>query len=138
MDARRPIAGVGTLEVVIALSLFSVVLIAIVGLLVGSISAGATAEAFSVATNLARQRLDQAADDISRFGAPGAYPAAVTVAGRQYTLTTLTQNLGGNLVDLEVRVTYQVAYASTCGPTASCPGNVRTYERVLRTRVRRP
>ncbi len=142
MDSQRTSAGFGTIEVIVAVALFSFVLISITGLLIGSMSAGATAEGFSIASNLARERLDQVANDVAQRGAPSSYPSTVTVGGRAYTLSppTLT-DLGNNLTNVAVQVDFQVAFGSACaeGPSGqTCAGNVRTYSRTVETRVRRP
>ncbi len=142
MESQRTSAGFGTIEIIVALSLFSFVLISIIGLLMGSMSAGATAEGFSVASNLARERVDQVANDIAQRGAPSSYPLTVTVGGRAYTLSppTLT-DLPNNLTNVAVQVDFRVAFGSACaeGPSGqTCTGNVRTYSRTVQTRVRRP
>lgn len=148
---RRQETGFGTLEILVALSLFAFVLVAIIGLLIGSISTGATAEASSIASNLARQRLEEMSAVLGQTGNPVLGDAdarfTIPVAGRPYTVITALADLGNNITDVSVRVSYQVSYGSACaGPAsgypasggASCSGNVRTYERMLQTRVRRP
>ncbi|MGH2404778.1 MAG: type IV pilus modification PilV family protein [bacterium] len=128
----------------VSLWLFSIVLLAITGLLVGSISTGATAEASSIASNLARQRLEEASTVVAQSGMPVVASATSTVSpgGRPYTVTTTFADLGNNIVDIRVTASYQVSYGSSCAANAagdeSCTGNVRTYERALQTRVRRP
>ncbi|MDR7518764.1 MAG: hypothetical protein QN131_12100 [Armatimonadota bacterium] len=140
MRRRRALRGFGTIEVVVALSLFSFVLVAIIGLLMGSISVGATAEGFSIASNLARQRAAQLADDISQRGAPGTYPATVTVGGRQYTYTTAVT--AGNPANVRVEVSFQVSIGSACTTDAAgnerCTGATQTYSRIVETRAWRP
>lgn len=141
MTRRPPAAGVGTIEVLVSLTLFSLVLVGLIGLMIGSMSTGATAESFSIASNLARHRLDQVADDVRRSGVSGAYPSTIDVGGRTYTFTTTLANLAANLVNVQVRVDYQVVYGSACAHDGSgpvCTGNVRTYFRTLQTQVRRP
>ncbi len=144
VGVRRQQTGFGTLEVLVSLWLFSLVLVAISGLMVGSISTGATAEASSIASNLARQRLEEASAIVTQSGMPPGPPAATVVSptGRPYTITTTFADLGNNIVNVLVTVSYQVSYGSSCvGDAAgheSCTGNRRTYERVLQTRVRRP
>lgn len=135
----------GTLEVLVALSLFAFILIAIIGLLIGSISTGATAEASSIASNLARQRLEEMAAVATQTGslvAPADEQIRVPAGGRPYTVATTLGDLGNNITDISVRVSYQISYGSACAGDAaggaSCRGNVRTYERTLQTRVRRP
>ncbi len=138
-DLRRVSGGFGTIEVLIAISVFAVVLVALTGLMVGSISAGSTAEAFSVASNLARQRVDQLADDIRRTGTTGSYPSSIVVGGRTYTFSLTPTDLANNIVNLLLTVSYQVSYGSACsGGTQSCTANVRTYTRSMETRARRP
>ncbi|MGQ0549617.1 MAG: type IV pilus modification PilV family protein [Armatimonadota bacterium] len=143
---RNRQSGFTTLEVLVALSLFSYVLVAIIGLLIGSVSTGATAEASSIASNLARQRLEELSGVVAQSGIPAPAPTpmgiAVPAGGRTYTVATTLSDLGNNVVNVQVTVSYQVTYASACVATAaggeSCTGNTRTYDRVLQTRVRRP
>lgn len=145
MGERQRQSGFGTLEVLVSLWLFSIVLVAITGLMVGSISTGATAEASSIASNLARQRLEEASAVVTQSGMPPvASPPGTVVSpgGRPYTVTTIFADLGNNVVNILVTVSYQVSYGSSCVADAtghaSCTGNTRTYERTLQTRVRRP
>lgn len=145
MGRRQGQSGFGTLEVLVSLWLFSLVLVAITGLMVGSISTGATAEASSIASNLARQRLEEASAIVTQSGMPPvASPEGTVVSpgGRPYTVTTTFADLGNNIVNILVTVSYQVSYGSACAADAtgheSCTGNRRTYERTLQTRVRRP
>ncbi len=142
---RTQDAGLGILEILVALSLFAFILVAIIGLLIGSISTGATAEASSIASNLARQRLEEMSGIVAQTGNLPADPADMQVrvpsSGRPYTIATTLTDLGSNLTNIAVTVSYQVSYASACagGPDGgSCTGNVRTYARTLETRVRRP
>ncbi len=141
MQSRRTSAGFGTIEIIIAVSLFSFVLISIIGLLVGSMSAGTAAEGFSIASNLARERLDQVTNDIAERGVPSYYPSTASVGGHTYTFTTTQTDLGNNLTNVAVQVDFQVAFGSACaeGPSGqTCAGNVRTYSRTVQTRVRHP
>ncbi len=141
MGGRYPASGFGTIEVLVALSLFGFVLVAIIGLLIGSMSAGATAESSSIASNLARQRLEEVSKDIAERGTLSSYPSTMTVGGRTYTFTmpppTTTLTSPGNYVcNIQVTVDYQVAYGSACASDGACTGNVRTYSRTLESRVR--
>ena len=140
MHGRGAERGFGTIEIVVALSVFSFVLVSIIGLLIGSMSAGATAEGFSIASNLARQRAAQLADDISQRGAAGTYPSTVTVGGRRYTYTTAIT--GTNPFNIRVEVSFQVSVGSACATDAAgnerCTGSIRTYSRVIETRAWRP
>ncbi len=147
MGRRRAGAGFGTIEVIVALSLFSMVLVGIIGLMIGSISAGATAEASSIASNLARQRIEEVAADIARRGSAAIEPSTVVIrvpsGGRPYTVTATPTDQGNNIVEVAVMASYQVSYGSACAPGAApgtevCTGNVRTYSRTLQTRVVRP
>jgi Tfp pilus assembly protein PilV len=141
MEAQHTSAGFGTIDAIVALSLFSFVVLSVVGLLIGSMSAGATAEGFSIASSLARERLDQVASDIAQRGGPSAYPPAVVVGGRTYTVTSTQADLGSNLTDVTVQVDFQTAFGSACAESPggqTCAGNVRTYSRMVQTRVRRP
>jgi len=139
-------AGFGTIDVLVALGVLSFGLVAITGLLVGSISTGATAEASSIASNLARERLEEAHAIVAQAGLPS--PAVTTAivrvppGGRTYTVTTTFSDLGNNVANIQVNVVYQVTYGSACAATAdgaeSCSGAVRHWTRSLETRVRRP
>ncbi len=138
-------SGLGTLEILVALSLFAFILVAIIGLLMGSISTGATAEASSIASNLARQRLEEMSGIVAQTGnlpsAPADMQIRVPANGRPYTVATTLTDLGNNVTNIAVTVSYQVSYGSACAGSAdgaSCTGNVRTYARALQTRVRRP
>lgn len=147
MDRQRGVAGFGTIEAIVSLSLFAMVLVGIIGLMIASISAGATAEASSIASNLARQRIEEVAADIARRGAAAIVTSQVEIrvppGGRPYTVVAIPTAVGGNAVDISVTASYQVSYGSACASGAAagtevCTGNVRTYSRSLRTRVLRP
>ena len=128
-------SGTQTLEVMIALSLLSITLLGMTGLLVGTISAGALAETSSVASNLARQRIEAL-----RSTAPinfGTYTDSVVVPpfARPFTIVTQVNAPSvGRAADVTVIVTWQVAFGSACAGSR-CAGNVRTYTRTMQTKI---
>ncbi len=127
-------SGVGTLEVMVALSLYGLVLVGLTGLLVGSISAGTVAETSSVASHLARQRLDELCGMTVIVGGT---PTAVIEAppgGRDYTVQTVVSPPAGNVMNVSATVTWQVAFGSACAGR-SCAGNMRTLTRRIQAQV---
>ena len=133
------------LEILVALSLFAFILVAITGLLMGSISTGATAEASSIASNLARERLEEMSGIVAQTGNPPSAPRDMQISvpanGRPYTVVTTLSDQGNNVTNIAVTVSYRVSYGSACAGSVtggSCTGNVRTYARTLQTQVRRP
>ncbi len=136
MGQRRGERGTQTLEVVIALSLLAISLVGLTGLLVGTISAGAVAETSSVASNLARQRIDELLSQPAIPPGPWTDTRTVQVppVARPFQIDTAATAPVSKLMDITVTVTWQVAFGSACaGP--SCVGNVRTYTRTVKTKV---
>jgi len=129
-------SGTQTLEVMIALSLLSITLLGLTGLLVGTISAGAVAETSSVASNLARQRIDELRSNSSIAPGPWTTSTVVTVppVARPFTITTVAATPVGAVMDVTVTATWQVAFGSACA-NGSCVGNVRTFTRTMQTKV---
>ncbi len=122
-----------TLEVMVALSILAITLLGLTGLLVGSISAGAVAETSSIASNLARQQLDTLCGQAVIN--PGTTTTTIQIpppGARTYTIVTTVGAPVGNLMSVDVVVSWQVAFASACAGTG-CAGNVRTYSRRIRT-----
>lgn len=135
--------GFGTLETLVALSLFGIVLVSVGGLFMLSISSGAMAESGAVATNLARARMEMLrALQTSGIVAQDDTTAVERVPpgrGRPYTIHTTARTTEPGFLDLTVSVTWQVAVGSACGAPArpaGCTGSVVTQTRTLNTRVR--
>ncbi len=126
--------GFQTLEVVVALSLLSITLLGLTGLLVGTISAGAVAETSSVASNLARQRIEALRSTAPVFPGTSTESILVPPFARPFTIVTVVNAPVGRAADVTVIVTWQVAYSSACAG-ANCAGNVRTYTRTMQTKV---
>jgi len=136
--------GFTTIEMVIVMSLFGFVLISLVGLHLLALSAGAAAEASSIAANLARARMEellavppeilkgQDGAEVRRQVPPG--------QGRTYAVRTTVAAPDPARLDLTVTVSWQLAYGAACaaGPGADCAGSQVTYSRALQTRVQVP
>lgn len=135
MRTGTPQSGLGTIEVVVALSLFGLVLVGLTGLLVGSISAGTVAETSSVASHLARQRLDELCGmAVIMVGTTTAVIEAPP-GGRDYTVETVVSPPAGNVMNATVTVTWQVPFGSACALGGSCAGNMRTLTRRIQGQV---
>jgi type II secretory pathway pseudopilin PulG len=139
MRSRR---GFGTLETLVALSLFSIVLVSVGGLFMLSISSGAMAEGGAVATNLARARMEilrtlPASGILEQDGAT-TVERVPPVRGRPYTIHTTARTVEPGFLDLTVSVTWQVVFGSACGALVrpGCRGSAATQTRTLETRVR--
>ena len=134
MQGRWPQSGLQTLEVMIALSLLSITLLGMTGLLVGTISAGAVAETSSVASNLARQRIESIRSTAPIV--PGTYTQSILVPpfARPFDIVSVVNAPVGRAADVTVTVTWQVAFGSACA-NGNCAGNVRAYTRTIQTKV---
>jgi Tfp pilus assembly protein PilV len=130
------------LEVLVALSLLSIVLVGLVGLFMVSLSSSATSDASSIATNLARARLERVRS-LPR-------PAMIVENGtrseqvmpwgqrRTFTIETSVDESSPPFLDILVTVSWQTAYAPSCRAdrsAAPCRGTVVTQSRALETRV---
>lgn len=138
----RPRDGFGTLEVLVALSLFSIVLLGLAGLFMVSLSSGAASDAASIATNLARARLEQlrSLPRPAMMAESGTRWEQTMPAGqrRTFTIETAVDASKPPYLDILVTVSWQIVYGASCGPgrsAAACPGTVATQKRALRTRV---
>ncbi len=137
--------GLGTIEILVALTLFSVAMLGVWGMFMLSLSSGVVAETASIAMNLARARVE-----ILRT-----MPAAALLAendstsiaqvppgqGRPYTIRTTVRRAVAGFLDIAVAVSWQVAYGGGCASgnaSASCSGGLVTQMRTLETRVRGP
>jgi Tfp pilus assembly protein PilV len=143
-NTRSPEQGIGTIEVLVVFSLFGLTLMGIVGLHTIAISTGTAAETSSIATNLARARLEellalpparileQAGTQVVAQVPPG--------QGRAYTIQTAVDASNPARLDIAVTVTWHVAFGAACagGPTGGCAGRPVTLTRTLQTRIRRP
>jgi len=141
VSARR---GFSTLETLIALSLFAIVLLAEGGLFMLAITSGTAAENASIATDLARARLEQLralpASGLAGQDGVTSVEQVPPGRGRSYTIRTAVTPDGADFLDLTVTVTWQVAFGSACaagGPGQECRGSLVTRTRTLQTRVRR-
>ena len=125
-----------------ALSLFNIVLLSLTGLLMVSLSSGATSDASSIATNLARARLEEVRS-LSRsamIAEDGTRSEHVMPSGQRRTFTIETSVDGSKPPFLDIRVTvgWQSVYGMSCAPDragAACPGTVVMRKRALETRV---
>ena len=138
----RSLSGAGTLEVLVALSLLSIVLVGLVGLFMVSLSSGATSDASSIATNLARARLEQVRSlpRPAMIAENGTRSEQVMPWGQRRTFTIETSVDGSSppFLDILVTVSWQTAYAASCRAdhsAAPCRGTVVTQKRALETRV---
>ena len=134
--------GITTIESVIVLSLLAVVLLGVAGLHILATSTGTAAEASSIATNLARARLEEV------LGMPpsliiqqnGTQVRQQVPSGRgpTYTIRTMVEAADPARLDITVTVAWQVVYNSACAsgtPSARCAASTVTYTRTLRTRI---
>ena len=137
--------GLGTIEILVALTLFSVAMVGVGGMFMLSLSSGVAAETASIAMNLARARLETLRT----------IPAAMLLAendntsiaqvppgqGRPYTIHTTVRRAGAGFLDITVTVGWQVAYGGGCASgnaPATCAGGLVMQTRTLETRVRGP
>ncbi len=141
---RNQASGLTTIEIVIALSLFGFVLVGLVGLHLVALSAGTMAETSSVATNLARGRMEELLavppdklreqnDTEQRLQVPRG-------VGRVYLVHATVAAVDPAEVDLVVTVSWQLTFGVSCaaGPEGNCAGTPGWYTRTLRTRVQTP
>jgi len=118
-------SGFGMIEVLIAVALYGIALVSLMGLLITSVTAGSIGDSSAVAVNLARQRIEA----LTPLPLPLllAQNGAVTTErvpngqGRPYALT-VAMNDQPTYVDVTVTVTWNV-------------GGAQNYSRVLMTRV---
>lgn len=140
MNERQRGPGFTTIEMVIVLALFGLVLVSVAGLHLVALSAGTAAETSSIAVNLARARIEallalspeklRAQDNTQERRQ---VPAGT---GRVYTVHTAVAAPDPARLDLTVTVTWQLAHAVCAG--AGCAGSPVTYTRTLATRVHAP
>lgn len=142
-NTRNRERGIGTIEILVVFSLFGFALMGIVGLHMVAVSTGTTAETSSIATNLARARLE---------GLLALSPAQILEQnnaqvveqvppgqGRAYAVHTTVDASNPARLDITVTVTWDVAFGAACagGLRGGCAGRPVTFTRTLQTRIRR-
>ncbi|HEX2681145.1 MAG TPA: hypothetical protein VHQ03_07615 [Candidatus Dormibacteraeota bacterium] len=134
-----------TIEGVIVLSLLAIVLLGLTGLHTLAVSTGTAAETSSIATNLARARLEQLLAlppaEIIQQNNTQTQEQVPAGEGPTYTIGTVVDTSDPTRLDIAVTVTWQVTYNAACAAQArgaACPGSTATYTRTLRTRIYRP
>jgi Tfp pilus assembly protein PilV len=142
---RHDERGMTTIEGVIVLSLLAIVLLGVTGLHSLAISTGTAAETSSIATNLARARLEEVLalppSEIPDQNNTQSQEQVPPGEGPTYTIHTTVDAPDPTRLDIAVTVTWRVTYTGACAAQsrgAVCTGNTATYSRTLRTRVFRP
>jgi Tfp pilus assembly protein PilV len=137
--------GLTILESVIVLSLLMIVLLGVTGLHVLAISTGKAAEASTIATNLARARLEELIalppSQIIQQNNTEAAEQVPAGQGRTYTVRTGVDSPDPTRLDITITVTWGQAFSASCGPGeqgAACAGSTATYTRTLQTRIYAP
>jgi type II secretory pathway pseudopilin PulG len=135
--------GTGTVEILVVFSLFGLALVGIVGLHMVAVSTGTAAETSSIATNLARARLEALLSlspaQILEQTNTQAVEQVPPGQGRTYTVRTTVDASDPARLDIMVTVTWSVAFGAACagGPEGNCAGNPVTFTRTLQTRIKR-
>ncbi len=142
---QRGERGLTTIEGVIVLSLLAIVLLGLTGLHTLAISTGTAAETSSIATNLARARLEEILAlppaEIVQQNDTQAQEQVPAGVGPMYTVRTSVGATGTTRLDIAVTVSWQVTYNAACAARARdavCTGSSATYTRTLRTRLYHP
>ena len=144
---RPPLSerGITTIEGVIVLSLLGFVLLGLTGLHILAISTGTAAETSSIATNLARARLEEILAlppaEMLQQNNTEAQEQVPAGKGPTYTIRTTVDATDSARLDIAVTVTWQVTYNAACvshARDAVCTGSTATYTRTLRTRIYHP
>jgi Tfp pilus assembly protein PilV len=137
--------GMTTIEGIIVLSLLAIVLLGLTGLHTLAISTGTAAETSSIATNLARARLEELLalppSEIVQQNDTQTQEQVPAGQGPTYTVHTVVGSADPARLDIAVTVTWQVTYSGACASRARdavCTGSTATYTRTLRTRIYRP
>lgn len=145
LSVRLKELGITTIESVIVLSLLGIVLLGVTGLHMLAVSTGTAAEASSIATNLARARLEELLalppSEIIQQNNTEALEQVSSGQGRTYAVHTTVDAHDPTRLDITVTVTWQVAYNSACAswvPGVKCTPHTVTYTRTLQTRIYRP
>lgn len=122
-------SGFGMIEVLVAVVLYAVALVSLMGLLITSVTAGSISDSSAVAVNLARHRIEglRTLNIPTLLAEDCVSPTNVTTErvpagqGRVYTLTVSCNNQPA-YVDVTVRVNWNV-------------GGAQSYSRTLQTRA---
>jgi len=145
MRGRPGNAGFTTIEMVIVLALFGIVLVSLMGLHLVAITAGTAAETSSIAGNLARARMEELLslppDTLKAQNGAEEQRQVPADGGRPYTLHTTVVAPDPARLDITVTVTWQLAYGGACvagGSSSQCAGSPVTYARTLQTRIQAP
>jgi Tfp pilus assembly protein PilV len=145
MGRRLEELGITTIESVIVLSLLGAVLLGVTGLHILAVSTGAAAETSSIATNLARARMEELLAlppaEIRQQDGTEALQQVPPGQGRTYAIRTTVDARDPTRLDITVTVTWQVTFNSTCASRArgaDCTASTATYTRTLQTRVYSP
>ena len=134
--------GTGTIETLVVFSLFGLALVGIVGLHMVAVAAGNVAETSSIATNLARARLEQVLSlrpaEILQQNDTQLVEQVPPGQGRAYSVRTTVDASNSARLDITVTVTWQVAFAGCAGGLEQrCAGSPMTLTRTLQTRIKR-
>jgi Tfp pilus assembly protein PilV len=135
--------GMTTIESVVALSLLAIVMIGTIGLHMLATSVGAAAESSSIATNLARARMEEllamSPSQIADQDGTRQVEQVPPDGGRSYTIVTSVNGSDRRYLDITVAVSWQNAYNPNCAEhsAAACRGSTVTYTRTLQTRLHR-
>src|SRR5260370_4175674 len=126
--------GLTVLESVIVLSLLMIVLLGVTGLHVLAISTGKAAEASTIATNLARARLEELIalppSQIIQQNNTEAAEQVPAGRGRTYTVRTGVDAPDPTRLDITITVTWGQAFSASCASGeqgAACTGSTATY-----------
>ena len=141
IEKRRKAVGFTTIEMVAVLALFGFVLVSLVGLHLVALSAGTAAETSSIATNLARARMEELLslprDRLNEQNAIEVRQQIPPGQGQTYVVHTSVVAPDLARLDLTVTVTWQLSRAAACaGPGNDCAGSQVTYSRWFQTRIR--
>ncbi len=135
-------SGITTIESVIVLSLLAIVLLGVTGLHILAISTGTAAETSSIATNLARARLEEVLglppSQIIQQNNTQVLEQVPPGRGPTYAIRTMVDAADPARLDIAVTVSWQVMHNSACVPgklSANCTSSTLTYTRMLRTRI---
>lgn len=134
-------SAIVTVEVVVAAMLLGVGIIGVAGLLSLALSAWTAGESSGVATAWARAQMDELLADPPTIAEHDGTVRVTQVppgSGRTYTQLICVDGSQPHMLDVTVKVSWQVAYGAACAgiPSgASCAGHQTTSTRTLRTQV---
>jgi len=118
-------SGFGMIEVLIAVALYGIALVSLMGLLITSVTAGAIGDSSAVAVNLARQRIE----------ALTPLPLPFLLAQNGSVTTERVPNGQGRPYVLTVAMNDQPAYVDVTVTVTWNVGGAQNYSRLLMTRV---